>query len=200
MKKRLFGFTVYDMVEISMFVAMAVLLDRFIRIPVGMTGGSVNIATLLLFIIALRHGPFKGFLSAGIVFGLITCLADGYGVQTYPLEYLLAFGVIGTLGFFGNTINKVYNNSEKGKLISYLIIIAVAALCFVVRLFAATIDSIILWDYTFGAAIIYNISYIGVSSLIVLALLLLFLPILIRLNKDYKSSYLVEDIDNDDIE
>ena len=75
MKKSVFGFSVRDIAEIAILVALALGLDK-LKISVGATGGSVNFAMFPLFVIALRHGPFKGFIAGGIVYGLISCLLD----------------------------------------------------------------------------------------------------------------------------
>ena len=86
--------------------ATVVAQPRAAGIRIGATGGSINLAMLPLLIISLRHGPFKGFIGGGIIFGFITCLIDGYGLITYPLEYFLAFGIVGILGFFSHFIHK----------------------------------------------------------------------------------------------
>ena len=82
MKNAIFGFSVKDIVEISMLVAISILLDKFVKIPFGLTGGSINIAMVPLFVISLRHGWFKTLISCGVVFGFITCLLDDYGLFT----------------------------------------------------------------------------------------------------------------------
>ena len=74
-------------------LAIALSLPWF-KIPIAVNGGSVNISMLPMFVVALRHGPFKGFLASGIVYGMITCLLDAYGINTYPMEYLIGFGTI----------------------------------------------------------------------------------------------------------
>ena len=75
--KKTFGFTVKDIAEITIFSALAIVLDRLIKIPVGITGGSINISLVPLYVIALRHGWFKSFIAGSIIYGLITCLFDG---------------------------------------------------------------------------------------------------------------------------
>ena len=90
--KKVFGFTVKDIAEIAILSALAIVLDRLVRIPLGATGGSVNISMVPLYVIALRHGWFKSFIAGGVIYGLITCLFDGYGLICYPLEYFVAFG------------------------------------------------------------------------------------------------------------
>ena len=60
--KKTFGFNVHDIVEIAMLSALSIVLDQFLKIRIGATGGSINLAMLPLLIISLRHGPFKGFI------------------------------------------------------------------------------------------------------------------------------------------
>ncbi len=189
--KKTFGFNVHDIVEIAMLVALSIVLDQFLKIRIGSTGGSINLSALPLLIISFRHGPFKGFIGAGIVFGFITCLLDGYGLITYPLEYFVAFGIMGILGFFSHFIQKSIEDNNKSKIVlSYAFLLISVSIMFLVRLFAASLDSVLLWDYEWGPALIYNLSYIGPSLLISTVIFSLLLPIIVRINKFIKSSYL----------
>lgn len=191
--KKTFGFNVHDMVEIAMLVALAIILDQFLKISIGATGGSINLSALPLLIISFRHGPFKGFIGGGIIFGFITCLIDGYGLITYPLEYFLAFGIIGFLGFFSHFITKSFQDNDKKKIVlSYAFILLSSVVILLVRLLGATLDSMILYEYKFVPALVYNISYIGPSSLIVTICFCVLVPILVRINNFVKSNYLSE--------
>ena len=82
---------VRSLVEISMLVSLSVVLDTFVKIPIGATGGSINIAMLPLMIIALRNDFKISFIASGLIFGLVTCLIDGYGLMYLPLETSLLF-------------------------------------------------------------------------------------------------------------
>ena len=191
--KKTFGFSVHDMVEIAMLSALAIILDQFLKIRIGATGGSINLSCLPLFIIALRHGPFKGFIGGGIIFGFITCLIDGYGLITYPLEYFLSFGIIGILGLFSHFIhNSMLVNDKRKIILSYALIFMCSVIILTVRLFGATLDSMLLYEYEFVPALVYNISYIGPSSLIVTICFAALLPVIVRINRFIKSSYLSE--------
>lgn len=194
MKKAIFGFTVHDMAEIAMLCAIAVLLDVFVKIQIGSTGGSLNIAMLPLFIIALRHGWFKGLISGGIVFGLITCLIDDYGIATYPLEYFVSFGAVAILGIFGRYVNQRLIRGDAKKVASaYGILIACVVAAALIRFFAASIDSVILWDYEWGAAFTYNAPYVFFSAIAVCVILCLMLPTVKMLNNLYPTAYLKSD-------
>lgn len=195
--KKIFGFTVRDIAEIAIFCAIAVVLDRFIRIGVGATGGSINISMLPLYIIALRHGPFKSFIAGGVIFGFITCIFDGYGLVCYPLEYFVTFGSVAILGFAANYINnlstKYYENKNfKYMLQIYGIVIISIIICSIIRFLCGSIDSVIIWEYPWGEAFLYQLSYVPASSLAVTILLCILLPSVLMMNKNYPTNYLEE--------
>jgi thiamine transporter len=159
--------SVRDMTEIGILTAASIVIDVFVHYVVphipGQVG-SISVATLPLFIIALRHGPTKGFFASGLVFGLITCLSDGYGFFLYPLDYLVGFGSCAILGFFAPIIfspkAKTYN--VKGELA--ILIGVILAVLF--RLAGSVASSMINYGYTFEAALICNGIYIPVSGAI----------------------------------
>lgn len=192
--KKTFGFSVHDIVEIAMLCSLSIILDQFLKIRIGATGGSINLSMLPLLIISLRHGPFKGFIGGGIVFGFITCLIDGYGLVTYPLEYFIAFGVVGILGFFSHFIHKsIEENNKKNIILSYIVILVSMIIMLVVRVLCGTIDTLIIFSeygYTFWAAVLYHLSYAGPSSGVVFIVLSLLLPAIVKINRLIKSPYL----------
>lgn len=188
--KKTFGFTVKDIAEIAIFSALAIVLDRVVRIPLGATGGSVNISLVPLYVIALRHGWFKSFIAGGIVYGLITCLFDGYGLICYPLEYFVAFGAICILGVASKYINGIKLDSFKNICISYGLLIVSIMLASTIRFFAASIDSVLIWEYTFSAAFAYNLGYVYISSIATCIVMCILLPVILKTNKVYPSDYL----------
>ena len=200
MKKGVFGFSVKDIAEIAILCAIAIVLDKFVRIPFAPTGGSINFSTFPLYLIALRYGPFKGFLAGGIVYGLTTCLLDGYGMQAYPLEYLVAFGSVGVLGFVGKYYYNNFGKSNKGTIISILLVILAVVVATFIRVIGASIDSMVFYleyleNKTFIGALIYNIPYVTLSAAFVLVLLCVFLPVNISITRIYKTSF-IKAIDN----
>lgn len=157
-------FTIYEISEIAILCALALVLDK-VKIPVGVTGGSINASAVPLFIIAIRHGPIKGLISSSIVFGLISCLLDGYGIQTYPLDYLIAFSGYASVGLFmyifkKHTI-KERDNIEFACLICSFILGSIVS--FITRMVGHTLSSMIFYQYTFEEAFIYNIAYVPLS-------------------------------------
>lgn len=185
MKKTTFIFSVHDIVEIAMFIAIAIVLDQFLKIPLGATGGSINLSMVPIFIISLRHGWFKGLIASGIIYGFITCLIDAYGIQTYPFDYLLGFSGTCVLGFFAR-----YINDNKNFAIKILLVILSVLIWATIRLFASSLSSVLIWDYTWDAALLYNVSYVGFSAIGVAVVLAGLLYPIIRINKLYPTNYL----------
>ena len=197
MKSSFFKFSIRDIVEIAVMCAFAVVLDKFVKIPIGATGGSINIASVPLFIVAYRHGWFKGLIASGVVFALITCILDAYGFQFFFFEYFIAFGSIAIGGLFGPMIFKTYN--RKGvlaKILAIELIILTVCIFFIIRTLAATADSMIFYKYDLAASLIYNLSYIGPSCGIVAILLPFLLPVFKSINETYPTVFL-KGIDED---
>lgn len=188
MKKSTFEFNVHDIVEMAMLCALALILDNFLKIPLASTGGSINLAALPLMFIALRHGWFKAFISCGLVYAFLSCLIDGYGFACLFFDYIVAFGSIGFVGVFAKYVNSHFTN--KGIFKSYLLVVSSIVLWAVIRFFACSIDSVILYQYTFKAAFVYNFGYVFISALAVCIATCALLPLIIKLNKVFKTSFL----------
>ena len=169
-------FNVGDITEMGVLVALALGLN-FIKVLQFPTGGSVNLQMLPLFLLTLRRGPLKGFIGGGIIYGLISCLTDGYGFAFYPFDYLMAFGSSCLLGFFVPYImsesQKTYN--IKGEV--FLLVGAILATFF--RFVGGCISSMIFYSYSLVAAMEYNALYVFVSGGIAIAVIMaLYGPIL----------------------
>ena len=174
--------TTKQIAEEGVLLAMAFVLN-LIKIPVGPTGGSINFQMLPLMIIALRHGPAHGFIAGGIVYGLLTCLTDGYGFACYPFDYLIGFGSVAVMGLFRK---QIFGEDQEGYNVKGLIFIFIAGtLSTLVRYIGSNVSSIVVYGYTLKAALAYNAFYIPLSGLIAtLAFMALYKP-LIRINKLY---------------
>ena len=183
-------FTVKDLTEISVLVGLALVLDTFVKIPIQIAGGSVNIACVPLFIIALRHGPIKSLIAGGVAFGLLSCLIDGYGFIYYPMEYLIAFGAVSVLGIFGRLIHKLFIKDYKGKLFAILLTICMIFLAGVIRFFSASVDSYIFYHMTWTESFLYQLTYVPASTISCAIVVTLLLPTIILLGKRFKTSYL----------
>ncbi len=172
-------FNVRDMAEDGILIALAFGLN-FIKIPLGATGGSANLQMLPLFLIALRHGPSHGLICGGLIYGMLTCLTDGYGFATYPFDYLIAFGGVAVMGFFRHLIfvpgQKTY--TVKGELFLFL----GGALSTLLRFIGSSASSMIVYGYSFEAACLYNAVYIPVSGALAIGVLMALYGPLCRLN------------------
>ena len=172
-------FSVFDIAEMGMAVGTAVLLNfiKFFEMP---TGGSVNLQMLPLFLLALRRGPLKGFIGVGIVFGLITCLTDGYGFATFPFDYLLGFGSAAIAGFFSPLIigEDQRNYNLKGEIFLFVACVLSTSLRFV----AGTISSMVIYGYDFVSAALYNLGYVFVSGGIAMVIIMALYGPLARVN------------------
>lgn len=184
--------TIREMAEIGMLVALAVILNmEFMRIQVQALGGSIDFAMVPLFVLSYRHGVIKGFFGCGIIFGIIACIYDRYGIITYPLDYLLAFGSISLAGLFSSLAfpenHKVKNVwldrffLTKNKLF-FLLSIFVA--CFA-RFVFHVISGMVVFSTSFWGSVVYNASYMVPAFLVCLvALILLYRP-LVLINRIY---------------
>lgn len=174
--------SVKDIAEDGILIAMAFILN-FLKISLGSSGGSINFQMLPLFLIALRHGPSHGLIAGGIVYGLLTCLTDGYGFATYPFDYLIGFGSVMVLGFFKDLIlpKDAQNYNVKGE-----IFIAIGCvLGTMVRFIGSTASSMIIYSYELVPAMEYNVLYIAPSGAVAMvALMALYGPI-VKLNRHF---------------
>lgn len=186
-----FKISIYEMVEISVFVAIAVVLDRFAQIDVHAGAGSIGFAMLPLMIITLRHGPIKGFIASGVIFGFITCLTDGWGFIYFPFDYLLGFGSIALLGLFKNLILPVgeypiHANKVGQFFFGILFMVIGVTLVMVGRTLASSLSSMIFYGYNLSEALIYQMTYVpGSCGACLLGLIILYKPLLM-INRLYR--------------
>ena len=175
--------TVREMTEIGMLVAAAVVLDLIFHYIPNIPGqvGSISVALLPLYILALRHGPAKGLLAASFVYGLITCFTDNYGIWLYPLDYMVAFSGVAIIGFFKKQIigEEIETYNIKGEILIFVSIM----LAGMVRLIGSGTSSILNYNYTLNAAIAANGLYTLLSSLACAIVLMAAYDPIIRLNK-----------------
>lgn len=176
------AFTTYQIVEMAMLVGLAVVLDLpGLKIRVGTSGGSIGLTMLPLLVLALRQGPIKGFIGAGIVYGFITCMLDGWGLTTFPFDYLLAYGSLSLLGIFRSLIfnDKITRFNVKGLVFLVLgIVVGVTG-----RLLASTISGIIFYELDFWGSLAYNAASILPSGGLVLGAMIILYDPLIRINR-----------------
>lgn len=177
-----YGESVKGISEDGVLIAAAFVLN-FVKLPIATGGGSINFQMLPLFIIALRRGPLHGFISGGIVYGLLTCLTDGYGFMCYPFDYLIAFGSVAVLGFFKNKI--LGENTRKYRWKPILCMIAGCVIATAIRFIGSTTSSMVIYGVNIIEALTYNAIYIPVSGAIALAVLIAIHGPLVAINKRF---------------
>lgn len=173
---------VRDIAEIGILVAIAIIFDQFFKIKVGLEGGSIGFTMVPLFIIAYRFGFAKSFFAIGLVYGITTNLLDGYGLATFPFDYLLAYGSISFAGFYTSLIFPADHKTVKWQHIFYLVISVIVGTF--LRYLGSTTSSIVIYGTTFIGGLIYNV-YILLSGAIALVTLLALYKPLLLINKIY---------------
>jgi thiamine transporter len=145
------------LVETAVMVAFAYVLSLF-RVVEMPQGGSVSLAMLPIFVIALRWGGVPGMV-AGLLFSATKLLTEPYIVHPIQalLDYPLAFASIGLAGFFKD---KPLAGITVGGLSRLLCHFLSGAVFFAA--YAPAGQSIYLYSF------VYNITYMGPEILIAL--------------------------------
>ncbi len=178
-------FTIKDITELSIMVALALVLDK-IKIQVGQSGGSINLSALPLIIFSVRKGFIKGLFASSLCFSLISNIFDGYGIATLPFDYVIAFSGYAFSGLFYSLFKKFMINDKKTLLFLNLSLILGCLVSFITRMLGSSLSSMILYEYDIKSALIYNLSYIPLSILSSLVgCILLSYPVML-INKKYK--------------
>lgn len=166
--------SVREMTETAMLIALALILDTpLLKFRIGANGGSVSLTMIPLFILALRVGPFKGFISIGIIYSLLSCLADGEPLFALPFDYILGYGSIAIIGLFKNKIL-----GKKPTIFGCFLLFLSIILVFISRMIFSSISSVIFYEVNFVAGLAYNVLYIGPASLLcIVVLLVLYKPL-----------------------
>ena len=181
-------YTIKEICETSVMVALAVVLDQFAKIPIQANGGSISFSAVPLFIVAIRYGGFKGTVASALYFGFITCLMDGYGMQTFPFDYLIALSGYGFVGLFFNVVDRHIKKHQYKNPQVYLLYglgIFIGAICaMVVRYVGHTISGMILYPYlSLLENFIYQSTYVPGAVLISIILTIILLPLILYINK-----------------
>lgn len=131
-------FNVGEIAETGILIAISIMLG-FIKFSVGF--GSINGQLIGLSLIALRCSTTKTFLSCGLIYGLVSCMIDGYYIYTFPLEYLVAFGSLSILSAMRPLIFK----ENKATIEGFILIFVGLLLSSGIRLLCACIDSYVFY-------------------------------------------------------
>lgn len=157
------------LVEMALFIAIAVVIDLLAGIYSPFPyGGSISFAMLPIIFIAYRYGAKHGLMS-GFIFGVVQSLvAMAIGqfwflsVTQYFLDYILAFVVLGSVGFFRNALTN-------SKIYLFGILLA-GILRYLVHSFSGVVfwgqyapEGMNVWFYSFVA---YNLPYMGASIVV----------------------------------
>ena len=175
-------FSVRDITESGVLIAIALGLN-FIRLFPAPTGGSVNLQMLPLFILALRRGPLKGFIGCGIVYGLISCLTDGWGFAFFPFDYLIGFGSCSFLGFLSPYI--LNNGKDTYNVKGEIFLLVGGLVATFIRFVGGCISSMFFYSLEFVEAMIYNVGYVFISGGISLAIVMMMYGPLLKVNKRF---------------
>lgn len=175
---RFFGriLTVRGITEIAIFIALALVFDlEFLKFRLG-EAQSFSITMLPLMIIALRFPLVDAFIGIGGIYGVITMLWDGYGLITYPLDYLLAYGFLSIISLF----QALVYGKHKHEIINYLYLALAVPAGVSGRIFFSTISGVVVYETPFVGSLLYNLPAIGVSGIICGVLLMMLFPTLLR--------------------
>lgn len=171
--------TVKQMAEMAMLVALALILDNpALKIKIGANGGSISLTTIPLFVLCLRLGVIKGFIGVGLIYGMASFLQDGELAISIPFDYILAYGSIAIVGLFRKQIlvEKITVKS------TIFLVFSIVFACFL-RFTSHTISSLIFWDFSLLPALLYNILYMGPTTGVAVAAMLLLYKPLVDINK-----------------
>ena len=173
--------TIKEIAEVAMLIALALILDMpLLKFKVGANGGSVSFTMVPLFVIAWRYGPIKSFLYIAFVYCGLSVLLDGEPIYSLPFDYCLAYGAIALSGLFRKQIL-----TEKFTWKGVVFLVLSVVLVSVVRVLSHTISSILFYEVSFGAGLVYNLLYVGPCLGIVTAALLILYKPLIDINNRF---------------
>lgn len=167
--------------ENGILIASSLVLG-FIKVPVAAQGGSINLQMLPLMIIALRRGPVTGFVCGGLIYGLLSILADGYPFATYPFDYVIGFGSVGIMGLFNSLI---FPEKDKPLWQREMWVLFAGILVTLMRFIGSATSSMVVYKASFLFSLEYNSIYIPVSGAISVAALMLLLPSITHINRRY---------------
>ena len=174
--------SVKEIVEMSLFLALAVILDIS-----GIKIGHASLTMVPLFILAYRHGFFKSFIVIGLVYSIINIAFDSWSINPIFLifDYILGFGSISLAGLFSK---KCFNNKKHWINISWLSISVI--ICCIIRILCSSISGMIVYEMSFTASFWANFSiYVGWDCLLALLFILILYPSLVVINNRYPTKF-----------
>ena len=162
------------LVEVAIFAAMAFIFDmlgNIMSFSLWAQGGSVSIAMVPVFLMALRWGV-KGGVVTGLLLGLLQIVSGTAYILTPVqgiLDYIVAFSAVGLSGLFFGLVQP--NGSNRGTNILYVIggILVGSSLRFLAHFIAGVVffgagaadgQSVIIFS------LLYNLSYLLPSVIV----------------------------------
>ena len=173
-------------VEIALTAALSAVLSIFaVRLPINFAGGTVSLSMVPIFVLSLRRGLGAGVV-AGALFGCADLLIEPFFVAPLQvaLDYAVAFGAVGLTGLGCASYHRAL---RVGPTRAALVGIPFMILGGVARFSAAWLSGMVffgqnapggqpVWLYS----LVYNLSYVGPSLVISVALAVAVLPALER--------------------
>lgn len=191
-------YSVREISETAILIALAIVLDQFGAIRFNATGGSINFSAIPLIIIGIRYGFFKGFVASSIIFGVVTCLLDGYGFITYPFDYLIAFAGYGLVSVFYNFALKIGKKTSKSPLFFGILGVILGYIPMtLVRYIGTMCSGYFLYETPFVENFLYQTTYVPLSALVSIAGVCVLLPVIMMLEKMYPA-YQKTEVKNDE--
>lgn len=153
--------TIYLICLVSIFAGMAIVLEKFVSIKIGL-GLKITLYALPLLVVSIVHGPFIGFLT-GLVSGLVTQLTSEYGVNITSIFWALAPIA---WGFVSGAVFKLLNKLPN--VYKYIISIFIAGLTATfLNTMAMFLSIILLRDSGYTTAVIYADIPLRIGSMLV---------------------------------
>lgn len=156
------------MAEITLFAALAFMLDIFTQPLKAGPWISLSFKMTPIFLLSLRRGTKAG-VTAGFIWGLLQVITGQASILT-PLqgflEYFLAFSLIGTAGFVKPWTDRSQTQGKTGHLLFYSLL--ACALGGISRYLIHFVAGIVFWsDYApeGTGAVIYSLTINGLSLL-----------------------------------
>jgi thiamine transporter len=174
-------------VEIALTVALSVALKVFaVRLPWNLMGGEISLQMLPLLVLALRRG-FWPALAAGSLFGVIAVIGEAQYVVApiqFLLDYPVAFAAIAITGLGSSAWHRAVSDGHpiRAEFIAAGWILTGSAARFAMHFVSGMIFFASLTPHAGQSdavySLVYNISYMGPSTVICAAAALVLLPVL----------------------
>lgn len=163
------------LVEAGIMIALAYILNEYLKIYKMPQGGSVTLGSMLpIIVFSIRWGAKNGII-VGLAFGILDMLTGYmYSVPQVMLDYILAFSLMGLSGL---PLGK-----NKGNILTYIPSIVLA---FVLRYFSHVLSGMLFFNVDFAGSAKYNSFLLPdfVICIFMLAILWQSLQKIIRNNK-----------------